>query len=255
VTFVNPFSIATRLADGWRSVKVDGRNINVAQAYVPISSGGFYRTPQASAAVSLRVRAGGNTGDTANGAGAREIEFYGIDANGMEVTDRVATAGASASAATTVQFMRLIEARVIASGTYATQSAGSHVADINIEDTAGNLWSVIPLNGFPEGRSRSGVFTVPDNYEAFLIGVRLNADAGKTVDAIVFQRNNILQTVAPYSPMVAISEYFNVGGFFDISYSAPIHLPPLTDVGVMARINNQTARVGCGLGLLLRRVK
>ena len=124
-----------------------------------------------------------------------------------------------------------------------------------IESTAGLSWASIPLNGFPEAISRIGSFTIPIDYEAFLIGVRVNASAGKTVDAVVFKRENILQTAPPYDPMVVVNEYFNVTGFLDIGYEAPIYLPPLTDIGIMAVIDVQTARVGSGLGLLLRRVR
>lgn len=254
MSFPRPFDIATGSAHGWRSIKVDGRATNVAQSYVPVSAGLIYRTPQPSGAVNLRVWAGGNANDTASGSGARSIMIYGLDANGLEISETVATAGASASAATTQQFIRLTEARVASSGTYATQSAGSHAGDIVIEDTGGNAWGTITLNGFPEGVSRIGAYTIPANYEAFLIGFRVNADTGKTCDAMVFKRSGILDTAPPYQPMEAVVEVFNATGFIDLGYDAPIYLPPLTDVGVLAKVDVQTARVGVGLGLLMRRV-
>jgi hypothetical protein len=254
VSYPKPFDIATGGADGWRSVKIEGRNTQVAQSFEPITPSGIYRTPQVGGHVQLRVRSGGNANDTAAGSGAREIEIYGIDVNGLEVTDTIPTAGASASALTTQSFIRILSARVSKSGTYATQSSASHLGDIVIESADGDLWGSIPLNGFGESISRIGAFTVPVNYEAFLIGTRINASAGKTVDALLFKRENILQTAAPYSPMVVITSIFNVTGFEDLSYEAPVYLPPLTDIGVMAAIDVQTARVGCGIGLLLRRV-
>lgn len=253
MSFPIPFDIATMVASGWRSIKVEGRNTSVAQAFVPITPAGVYMTPQAGNPVQLRIRAGGNANDTAAGTGAREVELYGLDANGVEITDTIVTAGASASAASARSFLRLFRARVSKSGTYATQTAGSHADDIVIESTAGVLWAEIPVNGFPESVSRIGAFTVPADYEAFMIGVRINADAGKKVDAIVFKRENILQTAAPYSPMEVVTEFFNISGFLDVGYDAPIYLPPMTDIGVMAVIDVQTARVGSGLGLLLRR--
>lgn len=253
MSFPKPFDIPAGLADGWRSIKVDGRNVAVAQTYVPIAQSGFYRVPQAGS--NLRIRAGGNANDAAAGSGAREIEIYGLDENGLEITERLATAGASASAVTVQKFLRVMDARVTSSGTYASQLAGSHTGSINIEATNSDLWATIPINGFPESRARIGAFTIPANYEGFLIGIRINADAGKTVDAILFQRGNILEKAAPYSPMSVVSELFNVTGFVDVGYDAPIRFAPLTDIGVMAKVDVQTARVGAGLGLLLRRVK
>ena len=255
MSYPTPFNIATGSADGWRSIKIEGRNTAVGQVFVPVTPSGVYRTPQAGDQVQLRVRAGGNANDTATGTGAREIEIYGIDVNGLEVTDTIPTAGSGASIATTQFFIRILSARVSKSGRYANQTAASHFADIVIESTTGELWASIPLNGFGESISRIGAFTVPFDHEAFLIGLRINASAGKTVDAILFKRENILQTAVPYSPMVVITSVFNITGFEDLSYDAPLYLPPLTDVGVMAVINTQTARVGCGIGLLLRRVR
>jgi hypothetical protein len=253
VSFPSVLDIATGVATGWRSIKVEGRNTEVGQTYVPVAPGGVYMTPQAGSAVHLRIRAGGSVSDTAAGTGAREIELYGLDANGLEVTDTIATAGESASAASSRSFMRLFRARVSKSGTYATQAAGSHADDILIESTGGTLWAKIPVNGFPEAVSRIGAFTIPADYEAYLIGVRVNADAEKRLDAILFKRENVLETSAPYAPMEIVTEFFNISGFLDVGYDAPIYLPPLTDVGMMAVIDVQTARVGSSLGLLLRR--
>ena len=255
MSYPKPFDIATGGADGWRSIKVEGRNTAVGQTFVPITPAGVYQAPQVGGAVQLRISAGGNANDTAAGLGAREVLLYGIDQNGLEITDTIVTAGTIASLPSARTFMRLLSARVSKSGTYATQTAGSHYGDIVIESTAGAMWASIPLNGFPEAISRIGAFTVPIDYEAFLIGVRVNADAGKTVDAVVFKRENILEIAAPYSPMEVVNEFFNISGFLDVGYEAPIYLPPLTDVGIMAVIDVQTARVGSGLGLLLRRVR
>lgn len=254
MSYPQQFDIATGSASGWRSIKVEGRNTEIAQTFEPIAPSGIYRTPRATDAVQLRIRAGGNAADTATGLGAREIELYGINANGYEITEAIPTNGASASASTVNSFIRLMGARVSKSGTYATQTTGSHLADIVIESTAGALWGNIPVNGFPESVSQIGAFSVPIDYEAYLIGFRINAATGKTVDAVVFKRENILQTSAPYSPMAVVTELFNVAGFTDVQYDAPIYLPPMTDIGIMAVVDVQTARVGCGIGLLMRRV-
>lgn len=252
---LSPFSTAIGASSGWRSLKVSGRNTAIEQTYEPVAPNGLYRTPQAANAVSLRIRAGGNAADSVAGAGARQIELYGLDASGQEVTELLTTAGAAQSAATQTKFMRLFRARVTQSGTYATQTAASHLGDILIEDTAGNLWTTIPLNGFAESITRIGAFTVPVNYEAYLIGFRINAQAQKLVDAVLFTRENVLQAAAPYAPMTAQIELFNISGFIDLSYDAPIYVPPMTDIGVMAVVDNQSAQVNSELGLLLRRVQ
>lgn len=117
------------------------------------------------------------------------------------------------------------------------------------------MWGTIPINGFPESTSRIGAFTIPANYEGFLIGIRINASAGKTVDAVLFKRENVLEVTPPYAPMEVVGEFFNVPNVLDVAYDAPIYFPPMTDLGIMAVIDVQTARVGSALGLLLRKAR
>ena len=118
----------------------------VATEYVPIADVLAYRTPQAGSATALRIKAGGNAADDAAGAGARSVRLTGLSATGAVVSETLATAGASASAATTQTFIRLFDAEVIDSGTYGTQSVGSHVGDIVIENASGGTdWAKIPF--------------------------------------------------------------------------------------------------------------
>jgi len=105
----------------------------VGTTFVPIADGLAYRTPQAGSATALRIKAGGNANDTAAGTGARSVRLTGLNATGVVVSETIATAGASASAATTATFIRLFDAEVVDSGTYGTQDAGSHAADIVID--------------------------------------------------------------------------------------------------------------------------
>lgn len=249
-----PLSVAIGASSGWRSIKVPGRNAAVGEIFVPVSPGGLYRTPQANGATSLRIRAGGDAADSVIGSGARRIELYGLNAEGREVIELLDTAGTAQSLATANQFMRLFRARVVLSGTYATQDEGSHAADIVIEDTAGLIWTTIPENGFPESTTRIGAFTTPVNYEAYLIGFRINAQAQKLADAAVFQRENVLELSPPYTAMRNRIELFNISGFIDLSYDAPLYVPPLSDIGVLALVDGQTAQVNSELGLLMRRI-
>jgi len=115
-------------------VQIFGRNDSGGTSFVPIALGGVYQMPQVAGATTLRIKAGGNANDTAAGTGAREVTVVVLDETGAQITETIATAGASASAATTVTAMRLLEAFVSKSGTYATGSVGSHADDIVIEN-------------------------------------------------------------------------------------------------------------------------
>jgi len=239
---------------GFASISKFGRNPAVGTTYVPIALGGVYRTPQVGGATALRVKAGGGANDTASGSGARSVTFIGTDATGAEVTDTVATAGALASAASTVEFMRLYRAFVSASGTYATQSAGSHAADITIEDAAGTQdWATITTSSstFPRGQTEIGAYTVPTGYKAFITEVDVYSNSAKTTDVLFFRRENILETAAPYTAMRELFEVALEGGHYFRTFTPPIKVTGPADVGFLAKVDATTAEVTATFDLVL----
>jgi len=230
-----------------------GRHVVVGTTYTPVADTGLYRTPQAGAATALRIKAGGNAGDTANGAGARSVKLWGLDANGDEVTAILATNGASASAATAVSFIRLYLAEVYESGTYGTQSAGSHLANITIENAAGTQdWAQIQLNGFPSGTTGIGSITVPRNHVGLITSIQINPEmaANKTTDVLILKREGILQTAAPYKPIVKIQEIIGLAATIGVSFDMPMVVPELTDIGVLAKVSGGTGAISVDMEVI-----
>ena len=229
-----------------------GRNISCPTTYVPVSDNGIYRTPQPAAATQLRIKAGGNDADTANGAGARSVRLWGMNASGDEVTEVITTAGASASAATTSSFIRLYLAEVYESGTYGTQSAGSHVGNITIENAAGTEdWAQIQLNGFPSGTTGIGSITIPRNHVGLLSSIQINVDQTKTTDLLILKREGVLQTSAPYRPIQKMQEFIGVSRSISIKFDIPLMFPQLTDLGVLAKVSNGTGAVSVDMEVLM----
>lgn len=229
-----------------------GRNDNVSTTFVPIAPGGIYRTPQVSGATTLRVKAG-NANDTAAGSGARKVTLVGIDASGDEVTEEITTNGESAGTASTNSFIRLYRAYVSESGTYATQSAGSHSAAIVIENSAGTQdWLTINAADFPHGQSEVGVYTVPNGYTAFVNSIDVNVDSTKTADVLLFKRENILETAAPYTAMRVQYEMTAVQGPVSVRFQAPLGpYPAGTDIGFMAKVATTAAEVDVNFDIIL----
>lgn len=211
-----------------------GINLSLSNSYVPVSVGAIYRTPQVSGAVTLRIRAG-NVNDDVAGSGARQITVQGLSATGALQTETIDTAGTSASANIDGTWIRVFRAWVSASGTYATQSAGSHAADIVIEDTGGNAWGTISSTNFAKGQSQIGAYTVPLGYTAYLIDYVITMDTGKTVDTCFFKRENILETAAPYTAMRLLFQETGLTTNFFREFPDPVRIPALTDVGFMAK--------------------
>ena len=250
MTFPSGMLIARGLMGGCSAYHVYGRHVDIGATFTPVTRSGYYRTPQASAPVHLRIKSGGNANDTAAGSGGRAITFIGINATGDLITETVATAGASASAATTQHFIRLREAFVSASGTYATQTAGSHASTINIEDTAGNLWATIADGSLGRGNMEQAVFTTPKDRAALVTNVFLSSDANKKANIVFYKREGILKTAAPYDAMQLINEFPQSAGLFDLEFNPPLYFPPLTDFGFMASVSASTVDVSIGIDII-----
>jgi hypothetical protein len=216
-----------------------GRNNNVGLTYEPLSIGAIYQTPQVSGATTLRVKAGGNVNDNQAGSGARSIYVEGVDSTGALVSEVLltnATDGTLVGVTGTQSFLRVFRSYVASSGTYATAAAGSHSADIVIEDSAGTAdWLTINSNGFARGQGQIGVYTVPLGKKAYVYNYLLTTDSNKAVDFIFFQRQNILETSAPYSGMRAVVEEVGLQGSLLGEFKGGQAFGELTDIGWMVK--------------------
>lgn len=251
MTFPSGLDIARGLAPGCVSSFRFGRNTAIGSSYTPVTRSGFYRTPQATSAVALRIKAGGNANDTANGTGAREITLVGLDSAGDIVTDTLATAGASASAASIKTFMRLTRAFVSKSGTYATQTAPTQAGAITIErSTGGEDWALIADGALGKAVSEIGAYTTPRHTAAAVFNITVSSDADKKANVVMFKRENILETAAPYSPMSLIVEFPQSSGLVDIPFNPPLYFPPLCDFGFLASVSASTVDVSIGFDMV-----
>ena len=240
--------IARGLQAGVTIIKKFGRNDSVGTTYEPITFGGFYRTPQSGSATTVRIKAGGNANDAAAGTGARSVTIQGLDENFLEVEETLATAGASASSSTTTTFTRIFRAFVASSGTYASETAGSHAGDIVIENTAGTEdWTTIDSTSFPKSQSEIGAYSVPAGKTGYVKLRDITIDSGKTIDLVFFTRANIDETAAPYTAMRAQSVLNGVaGGSVESFGETDVPFGPFvgpTDIGFMAKVSSGTAAV------------
>lgn len=247
--------IGRGLVSGMQVVKKFGRG-TVGTTFGPISNGANYQTPQSTAATTLRIKAGGSADDTAAGSGAREITLQGLDENFDEVTETLATNGASASSATTTTFTRLYRMWVSASGTYATATSGSHAGTITVENGAGGTdWAVLGATNFPKAQTEIGAYSVPRGYTAYVFRTGIVIDSGKTADVIFFHRGNIDETAAPYTAMRAKSVLTGLPGGAAISLTGnQLPLGPFQgpcDIGYMGRVTATTGQIAVEFEIFL----
>ena len=199
-------------------------------------------------AIAMRVKAGGNAADTAAGAGAREVTIQGIDSNLVEISEAVATAGASASSATSATFWRVHRSWVSAAGTY----SAANTADIVIEDSGSGADFLTIAAG--EGQSQIAGFTIPAGKTGYLVSVHTTVSAGlnKTVNIKCVTRENIDDVSAPFS--ASRIKLFWDGldtPFVYRPYSPELAIPEKTDIWFEAYGDGGVSEVSIDFELLL----
>ena len=254
----NGADIAAGLVPGWSLVHKFGRHLAVGTSFVPVSVGGIYLTPQPAAATTLRVKAG-NANDTAAGSGAREVTVQGLDETGALVSEALATAGASASATTSATFIRLFRVFVSSSGTYAAPAAapaaGSHAADVVIENGAGGTdWLTIDSTDTPKGQSEVAFYSVPLGFNAYVASLLIaieTAASAKPTEIVLVRREAILDAAAPYAPWRALMSFGGLIGVTTLRPNTPIKLSELTDIGFLAKAASGTPAVAIDFEIYL----
>lgn len=211
-----------------------------------LSGAAMFRTT----AATVRVKAGGNAADTAAGAGAQEVTVVGIASDLTETQETIATAGASASSATTTSFWRVYRAWVSDFGARATTPA-ANTGNIVIEDSgAAADMIMIAAN---EGQSQYGAYAVPTGKTGYLISAHVTADASKAADFRMFTREGLNDVAAPYAAQRLQLYADGILGHASI-YDPPapgIVIPALADIWVEAEGGGAGTEVSCNFEILL----
>jgi len=212
-----------------------GRNSAVSSSFVPICESGFYRTPTTNTALEVVST---DADDNASGAGARTIYYEGlqVQSGSLVVVSDVVELDGTTEVALPDSLIRLYRWYVASSGVYASQSVGSHQGDISIQESgAGNVWAKIAIDTFGRGQSQIGAYTVPTGYSAFMTDITSSVESDKEAEILLFQRNGVLNTTAPYDPMRLVTEISSAKGVQSINLSSPLKFEEETDIIFFAK--------------------
>lgn len=225
-----------------------GRNPAVGITEADIWSLGGAYTGWLTAAVAVRVKAGGNTNDTAAGTGAQSVTIVGLDQNWEDASETVATAGSSASSATTTTFIRVFRAYVQEAGTY----GGSNAAAMTLETTGGAAVAHIEA-GF--GQTQMSMYTIPagkTGYMGKVAGYASGLSGTKATTMKLWQRQNANDATGPtYTAkrVIGVSSDTVAGVSFDYEMIPP--LPEMTDIWASAITSSGTSGVDIRYNLVL----
>ena len=192
--------ISRGLVNNISTIAKFGYNENIGTSFEPISYNGVYQTPQSS--VSLEF-VSSDAADALDDVGMHEITIEGIDENWQmqTVTESAHPNDGTTAVAISGSWLRVFRAFVSSSGTYSTQTSGSHVGNITIRvASAGATYAVIPLiNSYPFGQTMIGAYTIPINKKGFVFLRDLTADSGKTINYGFFFRENANDITSSFS--------------------------------------------------------
>ena len=193
----------------------------------------------------LRIKAGGDVNDTAAGTGARAIVIIGLDTNWDELTSgSIATAGASASAATASCFRRVYRAYVTDVGTY----TGANTGAIEIENTSSG--QVLANIGAGFGQTQLTMFTIPNGKTGYLNRIFANVSGSKPVTLYFWQRRNADDVTAAFTGKRLIRPIYSTEGpqEYEVGDSS---FPAKTDLWWSGKADTGTSAADVGYDLTI----
>lgn len=214
-SIVNKFGASNSVSNSEIVLTIDGANF-----------AGFL-----TAASAVRIKAGGDAADDASGLGAREITIEGLDGSGNAVSESVATAGASASSATTATFLRITRAYVSAEGVYSDGVTGGNEAAVTVETTGGVQMLQIAAGA---GQSEHAAYTVPAGFTAYLVAFGAFVESAQSAAVKLWQRQAIDDVSAPYSARRTVLDFSALTGSRRDVFKTYSSFPEKTDLWVTA---------------------
>lgn len=219
-----------------------GTNEAVGTTFVPIARSGVYQTPTTAQVLELVST---DVNDTVAGTGARTVTVEGLNSSFVAISQTINMNGTTAVAVPT-DLVRAYRMYVTDSGTYATQTAGSHAGEIILQGTGGGVvWLSIPVTDFPRGQTQCGVVSIETGKSAVIYPHYLSVDSNKAADIIFFTREGIDTVAAPYMTMKASLELVGVTGFglaIDVAAPQGPFVGPC-DIGYMGKFGSGTGAI------------
>ncbi len=232
-----------------------GFNDNIGTAWEDVvPSGGDINWPTSAAVVGI---SSSDAADASAGAGVRQVEIHGLSATGTD-QDEIVTMNGTTEVDTSLTYVRITKMHNENVGTY----GGSHQGDITARvgssgaksgDTLGAMTglegSVDTSVQYGSGEMNSGQWSVPLGKVAYLVGgeVYINTTGAKTADIVMYEREGILNTSAPFDPRRALWSAIEVQGVIPIELLQFQKIKQLTDIWFRAKASNINTKIAVTL--------
>ena len=193
-----------------------GYNADVGTSFETVwSGGGLYSYPTTATTATV---ASSNTGSDNGGT----VDLYGLDANWVIQTERVAIGQTS-----TKTWLRIFSATLVNATT-----GTSNVGTITITVNALTVATILPTYG----KSLSCVFTVPANSRAFILSSSIGVSKQKEIEAKL-----MIRRVADGNAYNTIGYQTLFGGNAYQEFTIPFVVDQKTDIEIRAKADATTA--------------
>lgn len=242
----NPILIAQGIFPGKRVVNKFGRNIDIDTGTVPEdvwNGGGVYTGFPLSTTETLEVFSS-DANDTAAGTGARTLQLYGLNGDGVEITETVTLNGLT-PVLTTQTFFRMNRAIV--------RSSGSNNQAVNIgaltvrQSSSGAVMAVLPIG---TNQTQIACYTIPAGYVGYIenVDVELNRSTSAALVGSIWLRES--------GGCPRLTRQFSAGQTspFDKEIFGGLPVPALTDIAIrITSVTTNNVDVTAYFDLLLER--
>ena len=184
---------------------------------------------------------------TTPGLGVRSVEVHGLSATGEDQDEVILTNGTTAVAGT-LTYMRVNKMHSETCGTY----GGSHQGDITCQVAGGGalLSKMTGEEGavdtsvvYGSGEAGNGYWSVPLGKVMYITRLEVIPDVSgnKTVDIALYERENILDVTAPFSPRRVVWQEKSATSTVEHEFKSHIKIKSLTDIWFRAKASGAAA--------------
>lgn len=242
---------------GQRSFFFFGFNDNVGTSWEDIHPLGGDLNWQTSAQSIEVVSSSSVDNGTTPAAGVQSVEVHGLSATGVDQSEVILTNGTSAVAGA-LTYIRVNKMHSETCGTY----GGSHQGDITcrvasggdaLATMTGEEGAVDTSVAYGSGESGAGHWTVPLGKVAYLTRLEVIPDVSgtKTVDVVLYEREDILDNTTPFAPRRVIWQERTATEGIEKVFKSHIKIKPLTDIWFRAKSSGGSQAIEVALDFYL----
>ncbi len=202
-------------------------------------------------AAKIKVQSTNAADVTSSGSGLRSVEVHGLSATGVDQDEVIQLNGVTAvESALTYIRVNLVHNEEV--GTY----GGSHEGNIEVRVTnavfangallaslTGQEGSVNVSSQYGIGEAQNGFTSIPLGKVAYITRIEVIPNTSKPITVILYERDGLLTTSAPYQPRRIIWQEEEVEIPVEKEFKAHIKLKSLTDIFFRAEGNGQASGV------------